>query len=617
MGDFHIKEIKTKEERNEFYKQILTDLDVFDFMLENDLIDSGNSTIGAEQEITIIDKYGNPKPDSTWFLNHINDSHFTNELALFDLEINLDPVDLKGKCFTDVESTLLNLMEKGGKLAAKNESSLYLTGILPTIVKEHLDFSYMTPVERYKVLSCELLKLRGRKFQIFLQGVDDLNLRLDSILFEACNTSFQVHLQINPANFKTQYNWAQMISGPVLSCCTNSPLLFGKELWAENRIALFKQSLDTRNFNSHYREKVPRVYFGVDWLEGKPSDLWKNDVARFPLVFRGEGEENSREQLSRGVTPLLKAVRLHNGTTYTWNRLCYGVQDNIAHIRLENRYMPAGPTVKDEIANMVLWTGLMKSNTYDSEFWKNLDFRESKANFYKAARTGMDTMLDWFGNKVSAKKLLIETLIPLASKGLKDSNVNHDDIDHYLGIIENRVLKQNSGSDWTIRNFRSLTSKFKPVLASKILVSESLKMQIENIPVSEWDDISNNKLQHYFAVHFDTLKIADVMSTQLYTITDDVTVDLALKIMEWRLFHHIIVEDSDFKFKGIVSKDFLLNESFKPNTLIRDLDLPKVQVISPGDLVSKVQLDMKANNDSAMVVVEDSRVVGIVTRNDI
>ena len=61
------------------------------------------------------------------------------------------------------------------------------------------------------------------------------------------NTSFQMHLQIKPDDFVQSYNWAQAISGPLLGVSSNSPLLLGRELWSETRIALFQQSIDTRN----------------------------------------------------------------------------------------------------------------------------------------------------------------------------------------------------------------------------------------------------------------------------------------------------------------------------------------------------------------------------------
>jgi CBS domain-containing protein len=617
MGDFRIKAINSTEERNDFYRQIFTDLKVFEEMLNDGLIDSGENMIGAEQELTIIDEYGNPKPISVDFLSAIDDDHYTNELARFDLEINLDPVRLEGNCFNHYEHTLIALLQRGQEVADDFNASLFLIGILPTIVREHLDFEFMTPVERYKVLSNELLRLRGKKFEIFLQGVDDLNLKLDSILFEACNTSFQSHLQINPAKFKEKYNWAQMISGPVLSTCTNSPLLFGKELWSENRIALFKQSLDTRNFNSHYRQKLPRVYFGKDWLNGSAIELWKNDVARFPLIFRGEGEEDSEAQLRKGITPWLKAVRLHNGTTYTWNRLCYGVAENNAHIRLECRYMPAGPTVADEIANMAFWTGLMNAVPEDDNFWDRQDFRVSKDNFYKAARTGIHSVMEWNGKRYQSNRLADKILIPLAEQGLQNSGVSSEDINRYLGIMQQRVTSQNTGAEWQIRNFRALTRKFKPSLAGRILVLESLNRQQENIPVGEWEDISLSSLQIYFHNYFDELKVTDIMSTELYTLKDDVTVQLAKKVMEYCNFNHIILENEKYEFKGVLSKNELNGPDLNDDTLLKEIAIPLQNKVSTGMPVTEAQKLLTEDPERALIVMEHGKVVGIVTDKDL
>ena len=617
MGDFRIKAIYSREERNAFYHQIFKDLEVFEYLLDNNLIDPGDKTIGAEQELTIINQFGLPQSIAPEFLEVINDPHYTNELAKFDLEINLDPVVLKERCFSNYEKELNNLIALGNEVAAGFDASLFLTGILPTIVREHLDFEFMTPIERYKVLSNELLAIRGNLFEIYLQGVDDLHMKLGSILFEACNTSFQSHLQINPVQFKEQFNWAQMISGPVLSVCTNSPILFGKELWSENRIALFKQSLDTRDFDSHYRQKEPRVYFGKSWFEGKPSDLWKNDVARFPLIFRGEGEEDSGVQLQQGITPLLRAVRLHNGTTYTWNRLCYGVNDNVPHIRIECRYMPAGPTPADEIANMAFWVGLMKAMPDEPGFWRKQDFRVSVDNFYRAARTGIHSVLDWNLKKYKAPKLIEHILLPLAERGLSSCNVNSDDISKYLGIIRDRAVSTQTGSEWQIRNFRMLTNKFKPALASKILVTESLKLQNQNIPVSKWPDISTGKLKIYFAKYFDVLTVADIMSCDLYTVKDDVTLELAKNIMEFKNFHHVIIENQDYTYVGVLSKRNLENVPDINSKIISDIQLDPVQTVTTEMTVREAQKIFDSDPDTVLLVMERSKVVGIVTEKDL
>ena len=282
--------------------------------------------------------------------------------------------------------------------------------------------------------------MRGKEFEVHLQGVDEVMLSLKSVLFEACNTSFQLHLQIHPEDFVAKHNWSQMIAGPVLSMAVNSPLLFGEELWSETRIALFKQSLDTRTTSKFMRRKVPRVYFGSQWLEKSAAELWKNDLIRFPLVVTSDDLSSSSEAYESGEIPKLRAIRLHNGTTYTWNRLCYGHDDTSPHLRIECRYLPAGPTAIDEIANFVFWAGLMNAAPEkEVRFWDNVRFREVRGNFVKAARTGLNTIFHWYGQPISAQKLILETLLPMSKVGLLKAGIDAEEIKRYLSVIEKRV----------------------------------------------------------------------------------------------------------------------------------------------------------------------------------
>ena len=462
MGDFRVRTIANALDRAKMYQHILDDLQAFDLMVEENLLDSSHPKIGAEQEICIVDKNYQPATSATTFLSQIQDEHYTNELALFNLEINLNPYKLEGSCFQQTESSLLQLLEKGHQLANSTNDYLLLTGILPTLKYRHLQFEYMTPIQRYESISQVLSEMRGREFEIYLQGVDELNQSLGSVLFEACNTSFQLHLQIKPKDFVTQYNWAQMIAGPVLSACVNSPLLMERELWAETRIALFKQSLDTRSPSNQMRKKLPRVFFGDSWLKDSPVNLWKEEVMRFPLLLTSDNFEKSTDSLKKGKMPDLRAVRLHNGTTYTWNRLCYGNPQNKPHLRIECRYLPAGPSPIDEVANFAFWIGLMQGQPEElKDFWKTTDFRVAKDNFIKAARYGLQTMLYWFGKWVSAKQLILEELLPIAAKGLEKFQVDAKDISKYLSIIEQRVQKEVTGASWLVNNYRSLQKKIQ------------------------------------------------------------------------------------------------------------------------------------------------------------
>ena len=416
MGDFNIRPIRDNRDRAKMYAHAIKDIKAFELMLGQNRFESGPPKIGLEQELCVVDHQHEPAKAALEILDDLQLKEYTNELALFNLEINGDPLDLKGKCFSTAERNLLDLLQAGVAKAHARDLHLLLCGILPTLQYRHLAFSYMTPIQRYQVLSKMLADIRGDQFEIYLQGVDELIMSLESVLFEACNTSFQLHLQIAPKDFVRKYNWSQMIAGPVLAACTNSPLLFGRELWSETRIALFKQSLDTRSSRNHLRKKLPRVYFGRDWLRHSPAELWKNELMRFPLLLTSDDFQDPMEVLGEGQTPNLRAIRLHNGTTYTWNRLCYGPQGARPHLRIECRYLPSGPTVVDEIANFAFWVGLMEgqADKYDN-FWQQTDFRIAKDNFIRAARTGLDSVIDWFDGPEPARDLILNKLLPMAT----------------------------------------------------------------------------------------------------------------------------------------------------------------------------------------------------------
>jgi len=393
MGDFRVRKINDDYDRSNMYNFALDDIEAFEIMLREKMFAADDIHIGAEQELCLVDQQFDPATRALDILDRIDDDHFTNELALFNLEINVDPYPLKGHSFSNMESDLLSLLAKGKKLAKTMDTGILMAGILPTLKFRHLQFDYMTPIKRYQTLSQSLFDLRGQNFEIYLQGTDELIMSLSSVLFEACNTSFQTHLQIDPDKFVDKHNWAQMIAGPVLATSVNSPILFGNELWHETRVALFKQSLDTRSSAKLMRRKLPRVYFGNRWIKESPADLWKNDIMRFPLILTSDDFELSTEKLKKGHIPELRGIRLHNGTTYTWNRLCYGFSKSQPHLRIECRYIPAGPSVADEFANFAFWIGLMNNNhAYGHDFWKNTEFKIAKSNFIKAARTGFSTV---------------------------------------------------------------------------------------------------------------------------------------------------------------------------------------------------------------------------------
>jgi CBS domain-containing protein len=615
MGYQAIKVIKNKSQRKEFIHHLLKDIEALDLMIKADAFEKGVQRIGAEQELCIVDRFYRPSFNALQILDKINDPHFTTELGLFNLEANLSPLVLKDKCFSILENDLYDLINKARESAELIEKNkIILTGILPTLKKKDLIFKNMTPHNRYKVLNDVMKKIRGKDFRIQVQGVDELILDHESIFFESCNTSFQVHLQIDLDDIVDQYNWSQAIAGPVLSVMTNSPLLLGRELWSETRIALFQQSIDLRNSAHLLREQKPRVSFGNNWVKDSILELFTDDVSRYAPLVTSNFERDSVQDFNNGIKPKLKALNLHNGTLYKWNRVCYGLQNNIAHLRIENRYIPSGPSVKDEIANAMFWVGVMIGMPEECKnIWKKMEFKDARGNFINAARTGMDTYFNWFNEGISAKELAKETLLPIAHNGLLKANVDPVDIDFYLSIIEKRIDRNISGSKWLIRNSRKLQEKSSREETNILLTYHLHKNQIEDLPVCDWEMAKPFVKGDAFSQN----KIYKIMSTEIFTVNENDSVRLIKNIMAWKNIHHLPVINKDNKIVGIISFSSISKGNMDDEASAIDIMVKEIKTASPEMKIEDAKQIMINNKIGCLPILDHGELVGMLTKTDL
>lgn len=619
MGYQHTRLLQTQEDRNRFCRAMLRDVSALELMLKEGYFEKDIQRIGAEQELCLIQSNYSPAMTGPEILSQIEAPAYTSELARYNLEINLPPKELKGKSFQEMHRELEKLLRLGQEVAGRWDSRIVLAGILPTIERRHLHPKYMTPAQRYQMLSEKMLAIRGEAFKIQLEGVDELIASLESVLFEACNTSFQLHLQIAPEDFVSQYNWAQYIAGPVLAIAANSPLLLGRELWMETRIALFKQSLDTRNPMNQLRDKAPRVNFGNDWIHDSVADIFKGNIARFPMLIGFEGEvPDAIEELRNGQIPGLRSLQLHNGTTYTWNRPCYGVGGGVPHLRIECRYLPAGPSVLDEMANFVFWIGLMKGMPEKyADLKDTLDFRVAKANFIRAAHTGMASSMEWDGQLWSAPKLVLEKLLPIAERGLTESGIADEDIDRYLGVIQDRCIRQRSGSRWMVQNFQRLRKAYGRGMASSLITEAMVDQQDGGVPVHFWDDIHSTRV---YPRPFRELYAKDVMSTDLFTVKEDDPVILTERIMRWRKIRHLPVENARGELIGILTHSQLAEWSARgqdPFEMVREVMVPEPICAAPNARMESIRAIMVERSIGCVPIIVDQRLVGMITDTDI
>lgn len=604
-----------------FTHYLLRDIQALKKMLEMGMIESGVSRIGAEQELQIIDDKWLPSPSIHEILKDLNDPRYTVEIAKFNIEINLDPILFSGPCLSLFEEDVNRMISKLRSSAGERGFNIVMSGILPTIRKSDLVLQNLTDVSRYQELSSALNTVRTTPYELKIRGVDELIATHDSPLFEACNSSFQIHLQVSPENALNLYNLSQALSAPTLACAVNSPLLLGKRLWKETRIALFQQAVDTREVSNHYRQKSARVSFGSRWTTETFLDVFYDNIARYDVIISPELEEDSLQCLDEGEIPSLKALQIYNGTVWKWNRLCYGVSEGVPHLRIENRVLPSGPTVRDEVSNAAFWFGLMcgMPGTYP-DITKVLSFADAKENFINAARAGLDTKLKWVsGTKVDTSELILKELLPISRQGLALRNVPQDEIDLYLGIIEERVKTGRTGSSWVIDSFTSLIQDSNKQEAIVSLTAAMYKRQIKGDPVHMWDKAELEEAGRWL----DRCRFVDqIMSTDLFVVKDNDLVDLASSIMNWKHIRHVPVEDQDGKFVGLITSGLILKyygsgygENLKP-VLVKDIMIKDPTTVGPETKTLDAVSIMHEKKIGCLPVLENDLLLGIVTEHD-
>ncbi|MGH9380075.1 MAG: glutamate-cysteine ligase family protein [Thermoanaerobaculia bacterium] len=624
MGTQDVRTEQDAEELRRFTKKLLVELRAFETLLERGAFETGVSRIGAEQEMFLVDPRWRPAPRSTEVLEALDDPHYTTELALFNLECNLDPLPMGGDSLRRMERQVEELVGRAREAAEPLGLHVLLIGILPTLDKSDLTLDNMTPNPRYFALNDSMTRLRGEEYHFRIRGRDELIITHDNVMVEACNTSFQVHFQVDPEEFARRYNIAQAVAAPVLAAATNSPLLFGRRLWRETRIALFQQSVDTRSPKAHLREQAARVSFGQEWVRESAAEIFREDVARFRVLLGTEIEEDPFAAIEAGRAPSLKALRLHNSTVYRWNRPCYGISTGKPHLRIENRILPAGPTAMDEMANAAFWFGLMRGVLDEhGDITRVMDFGTAKENFVAAARLGLGAQFSWPGREnVPAAELIQGELLPLAREGLEHMGIDTGDVDRYLGVIEERVAGGQTGSQWLLDSLGEMQNGGTPAERLAALVAATHDRQLlSDRPVHTWELA---RLEEAGGWHVHYQRVSQIMATDLFTVHEDELVDLVAHLMHWKHLRHIPVEDSQHHLVGLVTHRSLLRliqdgmafGSSEPIAVRRIMQREVITCSPETSTLDAIRLMRKHGIACLPVVNEDRKLVGIVTEHD-
>jgi len=449
------------EDRRKYRDKVQRSLDVFARMLREDLFEADPAQVGVEIELNLVDETGAPSMRNAAVLDAIADPAWATELGQFNLEINVPPRPLAGPSVAELEAEVRASLNAADGKARGAGSRLVMVGILPTLGEQDVHEGTLSANARYKVLNEQIFAARGEDLRIAIDGAEQLLTHAGSITPEAACTSVQLHVQVSPELFANYWNAAQAIAGAQVALAANSPYLFGRELWQETRIILFEQATDTRPDELRHQGVRPRVWFGERWITSV-FDLFEENLRYFPALLPICEDEDPLAVLDDGAIPQLAEMSLHNGTVYRWNRPVYGVVDGTPHLRVENRVLPAGPSIADTMANAAFYYGLVRALAEAQRpIWTQMSFATATENLHEAARNGLDAQLYWPGvGDTPAAELILRRLLPLAREGLSRWGVAAEHADRLLGIVEQRCLTGQTGAAWQIATVTGLTEQY-------------------------------------------------------------------------------------------------------------------------------------------------------------
>ncbi|MDQ1537338.1 MAG: hypothetical protein QOE58_1731 [Actinomycetota bacterium] len=462
MGEEIVATAYTREEKRRYRDKVHLDLQVLGQMLALSRFDFEQRLTGMEIELNLVDHDLQPTMNNAEVLKRIADPRFQTELAQFNIELNVEPRALPGDAAIDLEDDLRRSLNRAEALASEVGAHIVQIGVLPTVTPEHFDSEWISANIRYAALNEALVNARGEEMYLEIEGStgERLATYVDSIGPESAGTSVQLHLQVAPQVFAEHWNAAQALAGLQLAVGANSPYFFGKQLWHETRIELFRQTTDTRSIELMNQGVRPRVFFGERWITSV-FDLFEENVRYFPPLLPEISNEDPVGVLEAGHTPRLPELKLHNGTVYRWNRPVYDVVDDTPHLRVENRVLPAGPTVLDNMANAAFYYGLLRVLAeQDRPIWTTMSFAVAEDNFYACAKRGIESRVYWPGfGEVPADELVLRHLLPMAYEGLERWGVSAAVRDRYLGVVEARCTSKINGATWQIAAVQRLEDR--------------------------------------------------------------------------------------------------------------------------------------------------------------
>lgn len=157
--------------------------------IQSDRLNENRPIGGFEQEAWLVDESFNPAPLNEKFMEIANKDYICAELARFNIELNVAPLELTGNCLNKLQSELESNWEFCMQIAGELDCKLVMIGILPTIRDDDLTLKNLSSLNRFKALNEQVMQARkGVPMHLEITG----NEPIKSDWFTPCSNIFHI-----------------------------------------------------------------------------------------------------------------------------------------------------------------------------------------------------------------------------------------------------------------------------------------------------------------------------------------------------------------------------------------------------------------------------------------
>ena len=217
-------------------------------------------------------------------------------------------------------------------------------------------------------------------------------------------------------------------------------------------------------------------------------------------------------------------------------------------------------------------------------------------------------------------ELIRKELLPIAREGLIGRGIAAEDVARYLDVLEERVRTKRTGSHWQLESFAFLGDRSNRAERLAAITAATVENQKTGKPVAEWP-VASLEQAGGWERHFE--RVEQFMTTDLFTVGPDETIDLVANLMTWKRVRYVPVEDAEHRLIGILSQRTLtrliaerVTELGQGTIVVRDVMTTNLVTVSPESSTLEAIALMRQKRVGSLPVVKDGRLVGIVTESD-